>query len=64
MSLHVTPLNDYDLLSWSFTDIDIEEFGRRQTYFVFMTYGHEAPEVRRFWILLKNVSASYSSFCV
>ncbi|CAI2343814.1 unnamed protein product [Caenorhabditis sp. 36 PRJEB53466] len=58
MSLHVTPLNGYDLLSWSFTDIDIEEFGRRQTYFVFLTYGHEAPEVRRFWILLEHKSGA------
>ncbi|CAI5441277.1 unnamed protein product [Caenorhabditis angaria] len=54
MSLHVTPLNGFELSSWSFTDIDIEEFGRRQTYFVFLTYGFEAPEVRNFWIVLEN----------
>ncbi|VDO13143.1 unnamed protein product [Haemonchus placei] len=57
MSLHVTPLNGYELVSWSFTNIDLKEFGRRTTYFVFLTYGFEMPEYRRFWILLENVGA-------
>ncbi|KIH54981.1 peptidase, M28 family, partial [Ancylostoma duodenale] len=60
MSLHITPLSGYELLTWSFTNIDIEEFGRRTTYFVFMTYGFEMPEIRRFWILLENPAATPS----
>uniref|UniRef100_A0A7I4Y688 FXNA-like protease n=1 Tax=Haemonchus contortus TaxID=6289 RepID=A0A7I4Y688_HAECO len=61
MSLHVTPLNGYELVSWSFTNIDLEEFGRRTTYFVFLTYGFEMPEFRRFWILLENLAATPSN---
>ncbi|VDO76765.1 unnamed protein product [Heligmosomoides polygyrus] len=61
MSLHVTPLSGYELVTWSFTNIDIEEFGRRTTYFVFLTYGYEMPEYRRFWILLENVTATPSN---
>ncbi|KAK5966371.1 hypothetical protein GCK32_017113 [Trichostrongylus colubriformis] len=58
MSLHVTPLAGYELVTWSFTNINIEEFGRRTTYFVFLTYGFEMPEYRRFWILLENPAAT------
>lgn len=61
MSLHVTPLSGYELVTWSFTNIDIEEFGRRTTYFVFLTYGYEMPEYRRFWILLENPAATPSN---
>uniref|UniRef100_A0A1I7XT37 glutathione gamma-glutamylcysteinyltransferase n=1 Tax=Heterorhabditis bacteriophora TaxID=37862 RepID=A0A1I7XT37_HETBA len=60
MSLHVTPLSGYELVGWSFTDIDIEHFGKRVTYFVFLTYGYEMPEVRRFWILMENVGVTPS----
>ncbi|WKX96272.1 hypothetical protein Q1695_012598 [Nippostrongylus brasiliensis] len=58
MSLHVTPLSGYQLAAWSFTNINVEEFGRRTTYFVFLTYGFEMPEYRRFWILLENTAAT------
>ncbi|KJH47447.1 peptidase, M28 family [Dictyocaulus viviparus] len=54
MSLHITPLSGYELVQWSFTNIDIGEFGHRTTYFVFLTYGFEMPEYRTFWILLEN----------
>ncbi|KAJ1372896.1 hypothetical protein KIN20_035189 [Parelaphostrongylus tenuis] len=60
MSLHLTPLSGYELLTWSFTDIDIEEFGRRRTYFVFLTYGFEMPKHRSFWIVLENSDATPS----
>ncbi|KAK0395524.1 hypothetical protein QR680_001324 [Steinernema hermaphroditum] len=56
LSLHVTPLNNFSLKKWSFTDLNLEEFGDRQTYFVFLTYGHERPEVRKFWILLESTN--------
>ncbi|KAE9415280.1 hypothetical protein Angca_008441 [Angiostrongylus cantonensis] len=48
------------LPQWSFTNIDIEEFGRRTTYFVFLTYGFEMPDHRSFWILLENSASSPS----
>ncbi|CAJ0567445.1 unnamed protein product, partial [Mesorhabditis spiculigera] len=54
MSLHVTPLGNYELSTWSFTPMNLETFGRRTTYFVFMTYGAERPEVRKFWIELED----------
>ncbi|TMS35244.1 hypothetical protein L596_002688 [Steinernema carpocapsae] len=54
MSLHVTPLSSFSLKQWSFTDLDIEEFGDRQTFFVFLTYGHERPDSRIFWVLLES----------
>uniref|UniRef100_A0A914DJF4 Endoplasmic reticulum metallopeptidase 1-like C-terminal domain-containing protein n=1 Tax=Acrobeloides nanus TaxID=290746 RepID=A0A914DJF4_9BILA len=43
MSFHVTPINGYKLKDWSFAPFDEETFGKRQTYFIFLTYGHEAP---------------------
>lgn len=58
MSLHVTPINGYSLKDWSFAPMDHETFGHRRTYFVFLTYGHEAPVDRTFSILLENVCAN------
>ncbi|KAI1727718.1 peptidase family m28 domain-containing protein [Ditylenchus destructor] len=54
MSLHVTPLNGYSLKEWSFTPIETEVLGKKTTYFVFLTYGHEPPVDRTMWILLEN----------
>jgi hypothetical protein len=54
LSLHVTPLNGYKLKNWSFKEFDEETFGPRDTYFVFMSYGYEAPKSREFWFLLEN----------
>lgn len=56
MSLHITPLENYELSEWSFTPMNLDTFGRRKTYFVFLTYGYERPEVRTFWIELEDVS--------
>lgn len=55
MSLHLTPLDDFELDSWSFTNFEPDTFGKRDTYFVFLTYGAEAPQQRSFWIILKKV---------
>lgn len=55
MSLHITPLNGYQLKEFSFTKFESSILGKRQTYFVFMTYGHKAPEDRRFWVTLERV---------
>ncbi|ETN83043.1 hypothetical protein NECAME_01842 [Necator americanus] len=46
--------------TFSISKKDIEEFGRRTTYFVFLTYGFEMPAYRRFWILLENPAATPS----
>jgi hypothetical protein len=54
VSLHVTPINGYKLKNWSFKEFDEETFGPRNTYFVFMSYGFEAPKSRDFWILLET----------
>uniref|UniRef100_A0A9J2PCY7 FXNA-like protease n=1 Tax=Ascaris lumbricoides TaxID=6252 RepID=A0A9J2PCY7_ASCLU len=54
LSLHITPLNGFTLKQWSLTNIDVEKFGRRSTYFVFWSYGAEALTHRDFWILLEN----------
>ncbi|CAJ0951410.1 unnamed protein product, partial [Mesorhabditis belari] len=54
MSLHITPLDNYELSEWSFTPMNLDTFGRRKTYFVFLTYGFERPEVRTFWIELED----------
>lgn len=54
MSLHLTPLDDFELERWSFTKFERDKFGRRDTYFVFLTYGFEAPQERTFWIVLKK----------
>lgn len=54
LSLHLTPLDGYVIKKWSFTNIVFKSFGKRRTYFVFMSYGSEPPEERRFWLLLEN----------
>lgn len=61
-SLHITPLNGFALKQWSFTNLDIETFGKRRTYFVFLSYGRSAPSERRFWILLESVCLFVHSF--
>ena len=58
MSLHVTPLEGYALKQWSFTTFEPSRFKKRSTYFVFLTYGFEAPENRTFWISLENLNVS------
>ena len=56
LSLHVTPINNFRLKQWSFTPFNPATYSTRprKTYFVFMTYGHEAPQERTMWILLEN----------
>lgn len=63
MSLHITPLNNYQLKEFSFTKFEEEILGNRQTYFVFMTYGNKPPEnrERRFWIAMElDVSSIFN----
>lgn len=55
MSLHLTPLDDLEIDSWSFTNFQSDAFSKRNTYFVFLAYGAEAPKERNFWIVLKRV---------
>jgi hypothetical protein len=57
MSLHVTPINGFQLKQWVFTPFNPTNYGvrPRATYFVFLTYGHQAPEERIVWILLENL---------
>ena len=64
LSLHVTPINGYRLKNWSFKEFDEEAFGPRNTYFIFMSYGYEAPVSREFWILLETVSFECFRICL
>uniref|UniRef100_A0A183DQ78 Transmembrane protein n=1 Tax=Gongylonema pulchrum TaxID=637853 RepID=A0A183DQ78_9BILA len=57
MSLHLTPLSGFLVSSWSFTNFEPSTFGKRNTYFVFLTYGAEAPEHRAFWIILRKINS-------
>ncbi|GMS85314.1 hypothetical protein PENTCL1PPCAC_7489 [Pristionchus entomophagus] len=59
MSLHVTALNGFELKSWSFTPLDIQQVDKRDTYFVFLTYGSETPPTRKFWFLLEQTGDSF-----
>ncbi|KAL3102316.1 hypothetical protein niasHS_003725 [Heterodera schachtii] len=61
LSLHITPLNGFQLRHWSLTPFDPATFGTRKTYFVFMTYGFESPGERLVWILLENNERSVSA---
>ncbi|EJW86570.1 hypothetical protein WUBG_02516 [Wuchereria bancrofti] len=54
MSLHLTPMDGFEISSWSFTKFWSGGFSKRSTYFVFLTYGAEAPKERNFWIILKT----------
>uniref|UniRef100_A0A1I7W4J7 FXNA-like protease n=1 Tax=Loa loa TaxID=7209 RepID=A0A1I7W4J7_LOALO len=54
MSLHLTPMDDIEIDSWSFTKFQSDAFSKRNTYFVFLTYGAEAPKERNFWVVLKR----------
>ncbi|MCP9262080.1 Endoplasmic reticulum metallopeptidase 1 [Dirofilaria immitis] len=54
MSLHVTPLNNFEIDSWSFSNFHSDTFSKRNTYFVFLTCGAETPQQRNFWIVLKR----------
>ncbi|CAD5211208.1 unnamed protein product [Bursaphelenchus okinawaensis] len=54
MTYHVTPLNNYTIKEWSLTKMDHKTFGERDTYFVFLTYGAEAPPERNFWVVLEK----------
>uniref|UniRef100_A0A7E4VJ68 FXNA-like protease n=1 Tax=Panagrellus redivivus TaxID=6233 RepID=A0A7E4VJ68_PANRE len=58
VSLHVTPLNGYRLKNWSFKEFNPAIFAKRNTFFVFMSYGFEAPVERNFWILLEHASSA------
>ncbi|KAF8363671.1 hypothetical protein PRIPAC_90594, partial [Pristionchus pacificus] len=59
MSLHVTALNGFELKSWSFTPLDIQDVNKRDTYFVFLTYGSETPPTRKFWLVLEQTGDSF-----
>ncbi|VBB31171.1 unnamed protein product [Acanthocheilonema viteae] len=54
MSLHLTPMDDFEIDSWSFTKFRSDAFSKRNTYFVFLCYGAEGPKERNFWIVLKR----------
>ncbi|VDK82385.1 unnamed protein product [Onchocerca ochengi] len=61
MSLHVTPLDDLEIDSWSFKNFHPDTFSKRNTYFVFLTFGAEIPQERNFWIVLKKRGTAFSS---
>ncbi|KAI6242884.1 Peptidase M28 domain containing protein [Aphelenchoides fujianensis] len=56
LSLHISPLNGYRMTQFSFTNLERTTLGERDTYFVFMTYGHKPPEERRFWVVLERAT--------
>ncbi|VDO40966.1 unnamed protein product, partial [Onchocerca flexuosa] len=64
MSLHMTPLDDLEIDSWSFTDFHPATFNKRNTYFVFLTCGTEIPQERHFWIILKKRGTAYGSLSI
>nr|CAD2162758.1 unnamed protein product [Meloidogyne enterolobii] len=55
-SLHITPLDGFQMRNWSLTAFNPKTYSNRPhaTYFVFMTYGYEAPKERIIWILLEK----------
>uniref|UniRef100_A0A8R1TNQ3 Peptidase_M28 domain-containing protein n=1 Tax=Onchocerca volvulus TaxID=6282 RepID=A0A8R1TNQ3_ONCVO len=61
MSLHVTPLDDLEMDSWSFTNFHPDTFSKRNTYYIFLTCGAEIPQERNFWIVLKKRGTAFSA---
>ncbi|VDK80275.1 unnamed protein product [Litomosoides sigmodontis] len=64
VSLHLTPLDDLEIDSWSFTKFRSDSFSKRNTYFVFLSYGAEAPKEQSFWIVLKKGDGDFGALDV
>ncbi|CAI4229469.1 unnamed protein product [Auanema sp. JU1783] len=53
-SLHLSPINGYELYSWSMTKIDLDVYGKRPTYFVTLTQGSADTDEKQFTIVLSK----------